>query len=122
MEETKYYREDWLTRGRGKEKGRGLDDLLLRLPNCAYLLWAVCSCAPLCRANEERLPDSQAGDFSARWRYTTKRFVKRQSMQWTKRGAHLRLQTRVKVLNNELVSTFRRWYPDFQVGEIALAA
>ena len=38
----------------------------------------------------------------------SKRFVKSQSMQWTKRGAHLLLQTRVKTLNNELASTFRR--------------
>jgi hypothetical protein len=43
-------------------------------------------------------------------------------MQWTKRGAHMLLQTRVKALNNELASIFRRWYPDFQVEEIALAA
>jgi hypothetical protein len=49
----------------------------------------------------------------------SKRFVKRQSMQWTKRGAHLLLQTRVKTLNNELPATFRRWYPDFQVEETA---
>jgi hypothetical protein len=50
------------------------------------------------------------------------RVVKRQSMQWTKRGAHLLLQTRVKTLNNELTSTFRHWYPDFQVEDTALAA
>ncbi len=50
------------------------------------------------------------------------RFVKRQSMQWTQRGAHLLLQTRIKTLNNELSSTFRRWYPDFQMEEAALAA
>jgi hypothetical protein len=52
----------------------------------------------------------------------SKRFVKRQSMQWTKRGAHLLLQTRVKTLNNELAATFHHWYPDFQVVETALAA
>ena len=45
----------------------------------------------------------------------SKRFVKKQSMQWTKRGVHLLLQTRVKTLNNELAATFRHWYPDFQV-------
>jgi len=50
------------------------------------------------------------------------RFVKRQSMQWTKRGAHLLLQTRVKTLNNELSSTFRRWYPDFPMETTVLAA
>jgi len=52
----------------------------------------------------------------------SKRFAKRQSMQWTKRGAHLLLQTRVKTLNNELAATFRRWYPAFQVEDTALAA
>ncbi len=52
----------------------------------------------------------------------SKRFVKKQSMQWTKRGAHLLLQTRVKTLNNELASTFRRWYPGLQVEDTALAA
>jgi hypothetical protein len=53
----------------------------------------------------------------------SKRFVKKQSMRWTKRGAHLLLQTRVKTLNNELAATFRRWYPDFQVEEtVPLAA
>ena len=32
----------------------------------------------------------------------SRRFVKKQQMQWTLRGAHLLLQTRTKVLNNEL--------------------
>jgi hypothetical protein len=52
----------------------------------------------------------------------SKRFVKKQSMQWTKRGAHLLLQARVKTLNNELASTFGRWYPGLQVEDTALAA
>src|ERR1700719_904544 len=44
----------------------------------------------------------------------SKRFVKKQQMQWTLRGAHLLLQTRTKVLNNELEGVFRRWYPQFR--------
>ena len=44
----------------------------------------------------------------------SRRFVKKQQMQWTLRGAHLRLQTRTKVLNNELEEVFRRWYPRFR--------
>jgi hypothetical protein len=44
----------------------------------------------------------------------SKRFVKKQSMQWTLRGAHLLLQTRTKVLNDELDEVFRRWYPKFR--------
>jgi len=52
----------------------------------------------------------------------SKWFVKSQSMQWTKRGAPLLLQARVKTLDHELASTFRRWYPDLQVEDTALAA
>lgn len=43
-------------------------------------------------------------------------------MQWTKRGAHLLLQVRVKTLNHALASTFRRWYPELQVEDTALVA
>ena len=43
----------------------------------------------------------------------SKRFVKKQQMQWTLRGAHLLLQTRTKVLNNDLEDVFRGWYPQF---------
>jgi hypothetical protein len=44
----------------------------------------------------------------------SRRFVKKQQMQWTLRGAHLLLQTRTKVLNDELDDVFRRWYPRFR--------
>ena len=44
----------------------------------------------------------------------SRRFVKKQQMAWTLRGAHLLLQTRTKVLNGKLDSTFKRWYPRFQ--------
>ena len=37
-------------------------------------------------------------------------------MQWTPRGAHLLLQTRTKVLNNDLENVFRGWYPEFTLG------
>jgi hypothetical protein len=40
----------------------------------------------------------------------SRRFVKRQQMLWTLRGAHLLLQTPTKVLNNELEAVFQRWY------------
>ena len=40
-----------------------------------------------------------------------KRFVKKQQMRWTPRGAHLLLQVRMQVLNNELGAAFQRWYP-----------
>jgi hypothetical protein len=41
-------------------------------------------------------------------------------MQWTRRGAHLLLQTRVKTLNQELGAVFQRWYPDMQLEEGSL--
>ena len=41
----------------------------------------------------------------------SKRMVKQQQMHWTQRGAHLLLQVRAQVLNNEFRETFRRWYP-----------
>ena len=44
----------------------------------------------------------------------SRRFVKKQQMAWTLRGAHLLLQTRTRVLNGELESTFKRWYPRFR--------
>jgi len=43
----------------------------------------------------------------------SRRFAKLQQMHWTRRGAHLLLQTRTKVLNNELEEIFRRWCPLF---------
>jgi hypothetical protein len=52
----------------------------------------------------------------------SKRFCKKQQMQWSKRGAHLLLQTRVKTLNGELGTVFKRWYPDMDVEEMRDAA
>jgi hypothetical protein len=52
----------------------------------------------------------------------SKRFVKKQQMQWTPRGAHLLLQTRTKVLNGDLEQTFRGWYPAFRHDAEGLAA
>jgi hypothetical protein len=44
-----------------------------------------------------------------------KRFVKKQQMRWTPRGAHLLLQIRTQVLNDELRASFEKWYPCFGV-------
>jgi hypothetical protein len=43
----------------------------------------------------------------------SKRMVKKQQMRWTPRGAHLLLQVRTRVLNNDLADDFHRWYPNF---------
>ena len=54
----------------------------------------------------------------------SKRMVKKQQMRWSPRGAHLLLQIRAQVLNNDLHSTFQRWYPGLMpaVNEHAFAA
>jgi len=41
----------------------------------------------------------------------SKRFAKRQQMQWTWRGAHLLLQTRTHALDGTLRPLFERWFP-----------
>jgi len=45
----------------------------------------------------------------------SKRFAKRQQMQWTKRRAHLLLQTRTRTLDGTLRPLFERWYPGLTV-------
>ena len=45
-----------------------------------------------------------------------KRFTKRQQMQWSPKGAHLLLQMRTRVLNDELEQTFRNWHPGFRAA------
>lgn len=40
-----------------------------------------------------------------------KRMEKKQQMRWTPKGAHLLLQVRTKVLNDEWKNTIREWYP-----------
>jgi hypothetical protein len=43
----------------------------------------------------------------------SKRTVKWQQMRWKLRGAHLLLQVRTRVPNDELADVFQRWYPQF---------
>ena len=54
----------------------------------------------------------------------SKRFCKKQQMQWSKEGAHLLLQTRVRTLNGELSAIFKCWYPDMdlEVEDMPVAA
>ena len=49
----------------------------------------------------------------------SKRFAKRQQMQWTKRGAHLLLQARTRALDGTLRPLFERWYPGLANDNIA---
>ena len=51
----------------------------------------------------------------------SKRMVKKQQMQWTPEGAHLLLQVRAQVLNDDWEATFRTWYPGFRPVPTAVA-
>ena len=46
-----------------------------------------------------------------------KRFGKKQQMRWSKRGAHLMLQTRTRTLDGTLRSKFEQWYPGLKQRE-----
>ena len=85
----------------------------------------VCEFHTYIRNNQEYIPNygelyRQGGTITTSFVESTinqvvsKRFVKKQQMAWTLRGAHLLLQTRTRVLNNELEEVFRRWYPRFR--------
>ena len=52
--------------------------------------------------------ESTVNQVVSRW------MVKQQQMRWTPRGAHLLLQVRTQTLNDDLRSTFGRWYPGMQ--------
>jgi hypothetical protein len=86
------------------------------------LLKAVREFARYIRANASFLPNygdryrhgetiSSAFVESTVNQVVSKRMVKKQQMRWSPRGAHLLLQVRTAVLNEDLRSTFCRWYP-----------
>jgi hypothetical protein len=57
----------------------------------------------------------------------SRRFAKKQQMQWSKTGAHLLLQTRTRTLDGTLRDLFTTWYPamaanDGQASPVAAAA
>ncbi|MGH3194002.1 MAG: ISKra4 family transposase, partial [Streptosporangiaceae bacterium] len=99
------------------------------------LLKAVREFDAYLRANAGRIPNygerHRAGEAisttfteSAVNQVISKRMVKKQQMRWTPRGAHLLLQVRTRVLNDQLAGDFRRWYPGFTRAPdpVALAA
>jgi hypothetical protein len=51
----------------------------------------------------------------------SKRMVKKQQMRWAPKSAHLLLQVRARVLNDELAGVFKRWYPAFDAPTSAVA-
>ena len=42
-------------------------------------------------------------------------------MQWSKEGAHLLIQVRTKVINDELKQMFKGCYQDFDTGNIDMS-
>ncbi len=97
------------------------------------LLKAVREFDSYLRANAERIPNygerrrageaiSTAFTESAVNQVVSKRMVKKQQMRWTPRGAHLLLQVRTRVLNDQLANDFHRWYPNLTRAPDTMAA
>lgn len=93
-------------------------------PEQAKLLKAVTEFDTYIRANASSIPNYgeryRAGETisssfveSAVNQVVSKRMVKKQQMRWSPRGAHLLLQVRTRVLNDDLAKDFHRWYPGF---------
>jgi hypothetical protein len=98
-----------------------LEDLNQELPASRKLARTVAKFHTYITANENFIPN-----YGDRYRYgevistafvestvnqvISKRFVKKQQMLWTKKGAHLLLQVRAQALNEDLRPTFERWY------------
>ena len=108
----------------------------IEYPNLGKLIKTLHEFRTYIENNQALIPN-----YGERWRYgetistafvestinqvVSKRFVKKQQMQWTKEGAHLLLQTRTAVLNGELEKQFQKWYPNFRSSggeELKMAA
>jgi hypothetical protein len=48
----------------------------------------------------------------------SKRLAKKQQMQWSKKGAHLLLQTRTCTLDGTLHDLFTTWYPGMPANDV----
>jgi hypothetical protein len=48
----------------------------------------------------------------------SRRFAKKQQMQWSKKGAHLLLQTRTRTLDGTLRDLFTTWYPAMPANDV----
>ena len=99
-------------------------DFLNSCPEQRKLLRAVGKFGGYIRANATWIPNygeryrqgeaiSNAFVESTVNQVVSKRMVKKQQMRWTPRGAHLLLQVRTRVLNDDLIGAFQRWYPAF---------
>ena len=50
--------------------------------------------------------------------FVSKCFAKGQQVQWTARSAHLFLQVRTRVLNNNIGDAFKGWYPGMKIESV----
>jgi hypothetical protein len=73
-------------------------------------------------------------DYAARWDHgeiistafaestvdlvVSRRFAKKQQVQWTQKGAHLLLQTRTRTLDGTLRDLFTTWYPAMPANDV----
>ena len=73
-------------------------------------------------------------DYAARWDHSetistafaestvdlvvSRRFAKKQQMQWSKKGAHRLLQTRTRTLDGTLHDLFTTWYPAMPANDV----
>ena len=120
---------------RALEKILDLDDALATHQDDPLVARKYSKCKPLARllADFHTYVEQNSGfivDYAERHRYgervstgfvesavnqvLAKRMVKRQQMQWTKKGAHLLVQARTKVLNEDWEACFRQQYPGFR--------
>lgn len=112
-----------------------LEDLDEELPASCKLAKNVAEFYGYIKANEAFIPNygdrhhygeviSTAFVESTVNQVISKRFVKKQQMRWTKKGAHLLLQVRAQALNEGLRPSFARWYPAMTGTDVspALAA
>ena len=131
---------------RALEKIRGLDATLATHQDAPLVARKYSKCKPLARllADFHTSVAQNSGfivDYAERQRYgervstgfvesavnqvLAKRMVKRQQMQRTQKGAHLLVQARTKVLNEEWEGCFRQHYPGFRsvpAGPMQMAA
>jgi hypothetical protein len=104
-------------------------------PGLRRLVKAATGLATYIADNAAAIPD-----YSARWHngeristafvestvnlVVSRRFAKKQQMQWSKAGAHFLLQTRTRTLDGTLRDLFTKWYPAMAANdnEVALSA
>ena len=72
-----------------------------------------------------RFPPKSEGGFSRNLQYhppTAPDALKKQQMQWSKKGAHRLLQTRTRTLDGTLHDLFTSWYPAMPANDVQPAS